>query len=47
MANRIDVLRHAAGIKQRQRAYRDQKANQSMVELWACTGGANQQWTLP
>jgi hypothetical protein len=24
--------------------YRDQKANRSMVELWTCTGGPNQQW---
>jgi hypothetical protein len=24
--------------------YRDQKVNKAKVELWTCTGGANQQW---
>ena len=24
--------------------YRDEKANKAPVELWTCTGGANQQW---
>jgi hypothetical protein len=24
--------------------YRDEKLNKAPVELWACTGGANQQW---
>jgi hypothetical protein len=27
--------------------YRDEKTNNSLVELWTCTGGANQQWELP
>ena len=26
--------------------YRDEKTNNSPVELWTCTGGANQQWRL-
>jgi hypothetical protein len=24
--------------------YRDRKTNKAPVELWTCTGGANQQW---
>jgi hypothetical protein len=24
--------------------YRDKKTNKALVELWTCTGGANQQW---
>ena len=24
--------------------FRDQKVNKAKVELWTCTGGANQQW---
>jgi hypothetical protein len=27
--------------------YRDEKTNKAPVELWTCTGGANQQWKLP
>jgi hypothetical protein len=26
--------------------YRDEKTNKAPVELWTCTGGANQQWKL-
>ena len=24
--------------------YRDEKTNKAPIELWTCTGGANQQW---
>ena len=27
--------------------YREQKTNNAPVELWTCTGRANQQWKLP
>ncbi len=27
--------------------HRDQKRDKAPVELWTCTGGANQQWKLP
>ena len=27
--------------------YRDEKTSKAPVELWTCTGGANQQWKLP